>query len=340
MKDKIKEFSHEFDFFQAVHLLEKHYLCLPNSPYKGVGKNRNLSDEYIRFSVSASLAFPKSDIDFIEHFKLNDAQFSGFQLGEKEYTKIQVNFLGLHGASSPLPTCYTEKLAGREDEDNPVKQFLDFFHHRVISLFYQVWKKYRSHIQYESGATDPFSSRILHLLGLSSVMQEAQAADLDKAKLLSYVNQLSARTRSPKLICGIVSHYFKLTNVHIEQWVYRRIEIHESQRNKLNRKSCFLGRDFHLGGTLPDLVGKFNLCFDDIDFETYRMFLPDGKNTPILRALMRFILRDPLVWDLKMRLKSHAIPHNKLGHGDLLGQTSWLGSPLGQNAQIRLIGDL
>ncbi|PKF48664.1 type VI secretion system baseplate subunit TssG, partial [Enterovibrio nigricans] len=189
---------------------------------------------------------------------------------------------------------------------------------------------------------DAFSSRMLHLLGLSSVMQEAEASDLDRAKLLSYVNQLSTRTRSPKLISGIVAHYFNLPHVHVEEWVYRRVEIHGSQRNKLNRDNCCLGGDFHLGKTAPDLVGKFNLCFDDVDFDTYQAFLPGGKKYPTLIGLMRFILRDPVAWDLKMRLKLDDMPKNQLGQGkgNQLGQTIWLGGPKEKDANIRLVGSL
>ncbi|NMV42479.1 type VI secretion system baseplate subunit TssG, partial [Vibrio parahaemolyticus] len=106
------------------------------------------------------------------------------------------------------------------------------------------------------GASDAFSGRILHLAGLSSVMQDCEVAELDRAKVLSYVNQLSTRTRSPKLLSGIVSHYFSLPNVRIEEWVYRRVEIAESQRNKLNRSNCILGQSLHLGQSIADLNGK------------------------------------------------------------------------------------
>ncbi|MCV5940357.1 type VI secretion system baseplate subunit TssG, partial [Escherichia coli] len=120
-------------------------------------------------------------------------------------------------------------------------------HNRYTSLLYRVWKKYRYHVQYQSGATDAFSGRMLHLAGLSGVMQDCGVAELDRAKVLSYVNHLSTPTRSPKLISGIVSHYFSLPSVRIEEWVYRRVEIADSQRNKLNRANCILGQSFHLG---------------------------------------------------------------------------------------------
>ena len=151
----------------------------------------------------------------------------------------------------------------KNDDDNPVRDFFDFFHNRYTSLIYRVWKKYRYHVQYQSDATDDFSGRMLHLAGLSNVIQESDTIGLDRAKILSYVNQLSTRTRSPKLISGIVAHYFSLPSVRIEEWVFRRVKIAECQRNQLNRTNCILGSNLHLGKSIPDLNGKFNLCIDN-----------------------------------------------------------------------------
>ena len=332
MIEQIEKRTHEFGFFQAVSLLEKYYQAETDFSYQGIGLNKYISDEHIRFSVSPSLAFPKSDIDYVAHFEMEG----------NAYTRVEVSFLGLHGSSSPLPSSYTEKLTGREDEDNPVKQFFDFFHNRHLSLIYRVWKKYRYHIQYQSEAKDPFSARMLHLLGLSSVMQDAEVSELDRAKLLSYVSQLSTRTRSPKLISGIVAHYFSLERVFVDEWVYRRVEIHYSQRNQLNQSNCVLGHDLHLGKSLPDLVGKFNLRIEDIDFSTYQTFLPGRSNYKTLVGLMQFILRDPLAWDMIMKVRLETIPKNTLGKGEgnLLGQTLWLGAPARKDVSIKQIGQL
>lgn len=320
----------EYSFFQAVSLLEKHYQNFPGIEFNAIGENQYVKNEYIQFSVSPKLSFPKSDIEFIAQIERN----------EQVYTQIEVNFLGLHGSSSPLPASYTEKLAGRDSDDNPVKDFFDFFHHRYISMLYRVWKKYRYHIQYQSDATDPFSGRLLHLVGLSSVIQENNDVDLDRAKLLSYVNQLSTRTRSPKLVSGIVSHYFSLPNVYIEEWIYRRVTIADSQRNKLNQKNCQLGNDLHLGKSMADLTGKFNLCIDDIDFDTYTNFLPGGRLHKTLIGLMKFILSDPMAWDLKLTVKNDTIPKNKLGDGigNELGQTCWLGNIDKEDTVIKIVG--
>ncbi len=332
MIEQLVKSTHEFSFFQAVSLLEKHYQLDADNQFKAVGENKYFRHEYIEFSVSPNLCFPKSDMDFIEQMERDG----------RTYTRVETNFLGLHGSSSPLPASYTEKLAGRDPDDNPVKDFFDFFHNRHMSLLYRVWKKYRYHIQYQSGAEDAFSGRILHLAGLSNVIQETAATDLDRAKILSYVSQLSTRTRSPKLISGIVAHYFSLPSVRIEEWVYRRVNIDERQRNKLNRANCVLGQTFHLGQSIADLNGKFNVCIDNIDFSTFVKFSNDGELNGTLKGLMRFILRDPMSWDLKLTVNLDTLPDNELGQGEgnRLGQTFWLGKPSEKDAHIKMIGSI
>ncbi len=332
MINTLSEQSYEFSFYQAVHLLEKYYKMESGSNFVAVGENKYFKHERIEFTVSPKLSFPKSDMDFIVHMEREGQQ----------YSRIETNFLGLHGASSPLPAAYTEKLAGRDPDDNPVKDFFDFFHNRYTSLLYRVWKKYRYHIQYQSNANDAFSGRMLHLAGLSSVIQEAEVAELDRAKILSYINQLSTRTRSPRLITGIVAHYFSLPKVRMEEWVYRRVSISPSQRNRLNQANCILGNNLHLGSSIGDLNGKFNLCIDQIDFEKFKQFSRDGAQYKILVGLMRFILRDPMAWDLKLSVKLETIPENELGRGEgnLLGQTFWLGNPGEKDVNIRVIGSV
>ena len=263
MIEQLVDKSHEFSFFQAVSLLEKQYQFCDKSEYISLDQNKYSHQETITFKVSPKLSFPKSDMESIRRFQRNG----------NTYTEIEVNFLGLHGSSSPLPASYTEKLAGRDPDDNPVKDLFDFFHNRYLSMVYRVWKKYRYHIQYQSGAKDDFSGRVLHLAGLSQSIQQTQVNNLDRAKLLSYTNQLSTRTRSPKLISGIVSHYFGISNVKVEEWVFRRVVIAPNQRNQLNRTNCRLGQNLHLGQSIADLTGKFNLVISDLDFEQLQTVL-------------------------------------------------------------------
>ncbi|TOO00094.1 type VI secretion system baseplate subunit TssG, partial [Vibrio parahaemolyticus] len=59
-------------------------------------------------------------------------------------------------------------------------------------------------------------------------------------------------------------------------------------------------------------------------------------------GLMRFILRDPMSWDLKLTVNLDSIPNNQLGNGEgnNLGQTFWLGNPTDEDVKIRVIGSI
>ena len=54
-----------------------------------------------------------------------------------------VNFMGLTGPDGVLPLYYTVRGGTRPGRRHGVRDFLDIFNHRIISLFYQAWEKYR-----------------------------------------------------------------------------------------------------------------------------------------------------------------------------------------------------
>ena len=77
--------------------------------------------------------------------------------------------MGLTGPLGVLPHAYTELLLDRiRQKDTALRDFLDLFHHRIISLFYQAWEKYRFTIAYERGERDRFSHHLLDLIGLGT----------------------------------------------------------------------------------------------------------------------------------------------------------------------------
>jgi type VI secretion system protein ImpH len=95
-----------FTFFQAVRFLE-------HSHPQGValGREGPAAQELIRFRPHATLAFPTSDIESITVLEGQDGAPPRFHM--------TVNFLGLYGSMSPLPTFYTEDLIIADlDEDD------------------------------------------------------------------------------------------------------------------------------------------------------------------------------------------------------------------------------
>lgn len=123
-----------FSFFQVVRLLR-----LFHDPSQRSQKGDSVPTDHVRIRSKLSLAFPSSDVDRIEEIQ-TDGEFSHFLL--------TVNFLGLYGVSSPLPTFYTEDLMDEAAEDESVtREFVDIINQRLFSLLVESWKKYRQFVQ-------------------------------------------------------------------------------------------------------------------------------------------------------------------------------------------------
>ena len=161
-KDKLTKGFFEFDFFQAVRVLER--LSLKRTP---VGFDGPPAEEVARFRAHLSMSFPPSQIIALD--PPNE---------ERSSPLLTVTFMGLYGPSGVLPTHYTQLLMDlvrdvRGPERRSLRDWLDLFDHRFISLFYRAWEKYRFHLKYDRGEAfravpDTFTLALRCLMGLGT----------------------------------------------------------------------------------------------------------------------------------------------------------------------------
>src|SRR5207245_1515425 len=122
-----------FDFFQAVRLLER--LFAERRPVGRAGLPRG---EVVRFRAHLSLSFPPSAIFDLETPPDPDKP-----------SLMTVAFMGLYGPSGILPRHYTERLLyqhfreSSNTEKQALRDWFDLFNHRLISLHFRAWEKYR-----------------------------------------------------------------------------------------------------------------------------------------------------------------------------------------------------
>ena len=133
-----------FNFYQLVRLLE---MLEPDSV--SVAEGGDPSAEPVRFRSSFSLAFPPSDVVSIENVPSTEPTDQFEQLvkraaGEAKIPTVTVSMLGLGGAHGPLPHPMTEWVLERNAaRDFALRDFLDIFDHRLVSLLYRVRKSCR-----------------------------------------------------------------------------------------------------------------------------------------------------------------------------------------------------
>lgn len=300
----------EYSLFQAVRLvierLREHHPELDEE---------TLHDQ-LEFQANPGLGFPGSDVERVEFFE---------EQGRLR-ARLRLNLIGLAGASSPLPAFYVEQALGDSEEGNPTRVFLDLFHHRLQRLLLPIWSRYRYHASFRKGALDSFSEQLFALIGLrGETIRQSQS--LNWKRLLPYLGLLSLRAHSAALIEAVLRYYFKHPGLHIEQCVKRRVTILAQQRNRLGLGNSRLGEDLVLGEHVPDCSGKFRIHVCQLSWQRFHEFLPIGAGYRPLCALVRFTLRDPLDYDLRLQLRHDERRALRLGVASKcrLGWTSWLG---------------
>lgn len=300
----------EYSLFQAVRLvvdrLRKMHPDLSED---------DLYDQ-LEFQANPSLGFPGCDVDRVEFFE---------EHGQMR-ARLRFNLMSLVGAGSPLPAFYAEQALSDSEDGNLTRTFLDLFHHRLQRLMWPIWCKYRYHAGFQSGALDPFSSQLFALIGLGGE-EIRKARELNWKRLLPYLGLLSLRAHSAALIEAVLRYYFKHTELTIEQCIERRVDILDEQRNRLGRANSQLGEDLVLGEHVRDRSGKFRIHIRELDWQRFHEFLPIGLGYQPLCALVRFTLRDPLDYDIRLVLRQEEIHELRIGEQNAchLGWTSWLG---------------
>jgi type VI secretion system protein ImpH len=311
--------SYRFEFFQAVRILERLYPS--RSP---VGRDSLPAKEAVRFRSLLSLSFPPSAIHDVSHSD-NGVSPPG----------MVVTFMGLFGLTGVLPRHYTELLLERvRNKDFALRDFLDIYNHRMISLFYRGWEKYRFPVTYErSGLSarhddDPFSLSLFHLVGMGTNGLRGRLKSGDEG-LLYYSGLLAQQPRSCSALEAMLGDYFNVP-VTVKQFVGAWLHIDNENCTRLGRSnpSNQLGITAMLGSKCWDQQARFRVVIGPLTFQQFREFLPSEPRFSPLVELIRFFIGLTLDFDIQLVLKPAQVPACQLmrpGPKALrLGWSSWL----------------
>ncbi|MCI0913447.1 type VI secretion system baseplate subunit TssG [Pseudomonas putida] len=320
LADKLLAEAHQYNFFQLLERL--HGLhgdnLEPRWPEPATRRR-------VRLASDPRLTFPVADVYKAE--RMPDA-------GDRY--RVCTTFMGLHGTDSPLPTYYLEEVSYEHAHGIGVRPaFFDFFNHYLLSLLYRIWRKYRYYIRFQPGATDGFSQYIFALLGLNDKQLRGHTA-LPWSRLLSFAGVIASRSRAPGTVAGIIAHCFDLQQVQIREFETRSVLTEAKQLVRLGRSNGELGNSFMVGSRTRTRSSKFTIVISELDQEQLRDFLPSGLNFNRLRALIDFLLRDGLAYDLELRIKRNALSSFCLhrSQGAYLGWTSFVDDRHGQISPV------
>ncbi len=304
--ERLIEKSSQFSFIQAYRLL-----CL-------ILKEKGVSEveEIIRIRPKLSLDFPGTDIVKIEKRETNHSyQFD-----------ITTTFLGLYGASSPLPTYYTEMLLEEKEEDRSItRDFIDILNNPLYHLLFQRWSKYELGYKIIEEQDTATIDRLYALIGLK--IEEFREKVENHKIFLSYIGLISQFPRSATSLEILLKKILNLQDLEIVQCVFRWASIPQEQWLHLGQFNHSLGESTYLGEKIQDRMGKFAIIIEIKELKELLYLLPFTEKYKQLIQIIDFYLDQPLKWDLIVKLDSTIINPIKLGQQETgyLGWNTWLG---------------
>jgi type VI secretion system protein ImpH len=299
-----------FSFIQAIRLLRL-LVCQEEKKRP----DDSIVREAIRVRPSLSLDFPGTDIVSIEENPDN----SHFRF------LITATFLGLYGASSPLPTFYTEDLMDEAAEDMSVaRDFMDIINSPLYPLRFQCWSKYRLGIKIVEEEDPQWLERLFCLLGLG-VEEIRQDVD-DAYGLVRYIGLFTQMPRSAQGLETLLSDALNVPQLKILPCIPKKTFIPEDQLCLLGISGNRLGMDSYVGQTVKDRMGKFRIRIGPVNGRTFHDWLPDTGRFQRLGTLIKVYLDQPLEWDLEMLLGDGEARTTRLGGSNWsrLGWNTWL----------------
>lgn len=318
----LAEHPYLFDFFQAVRLVER------MSPGRNpVGGFAQPGTECVRFGAHNSNCFPASEIQ-------------AFEWRQSAPARMMVNFMGLTGPEGALPIYYTQLVAERSRvRDNTLRDFLDIFNHRIVSLFYRAWEKYRFDVDYERTGRDQLSRHLLELIGLGTRGLDNRQPVPDYS-LAFYTGLFACRVRCALSLQNALEDYFGVP-VEVIQFAGAWYKLDRPTQTCLERGESTESERLALGAVVGDEVwdeqARVRIKLGPLSLEQYLDLLPTGSAHASLRALARFYGRDEIDFEVQLVLARNDVPPCELGREDgsapRLGWLSWAkSSPMREDA--------
>jgi type VI secretion system protein ImpH len=309
--EQLHQEFYRFDFFQAMRILERHFRL--------EGEKGYVIGRLVRFRNSLNLAFPPSQIENLVY--LPD------QAKKDEHSthlyEITPAFFGLTGPAGVLPRFYTEKLIDREVlyRDYAARAFLDIFTNRMLTFFYQAWKKYRMRILYEQDPKRYFLPHILSFVGSRPFQKRADSSSphpprLPPEVMAFYSGILRNGPVSALTLERILTQYFRVP-IKVIQLMGHRFKIPSDYQASLGGLGeTSLGVNSYCGSRLWSVQKKLRLSVGPLSRAQWNDFLPTGSAGLAISQFLAATTGRGFKYELQLILKKEEISGMQLSNSN------------------------
>jgi type VI secretion system protein ImpH len=311
LEKRLFEEFYRFSFYRAVRHIER-----LGHGKKMLGATLDPKKEPVRFCVKPGLAFPPSDIS-----KLDKPEGS-------EPARMEVRFIGLIGPSGVLPYWFNDlALARLQAKDHTLVDFLDIFHHRLITLFYLAWKRYDFPVNYLPGANDSLSHYLLCLVGLGTPGLRGKIG-LPEESLL-YLSGLLARHVPTAAAVEAAVRYMAGGKAEVHQFIERMIPLEPEDCTQIGLANALLGESTICCKFAWECGSKFRIHLGPFTYKHFTRFLPNGDLLKPIFALVRYLVGVEYEFEIRIFLNAAEVPGYMLGGvagsaSPRLGWSTWV----------------
>lgn len=258
----------------------------------------------------------------LKHPNREIKEVSFFQNEQEIALELIVNFMGLHGVSSQLPSYMLDTLSRNEDENKGWSLFFDFFNNYLLWIFFETVSVKNYPRSFNRNFSDAISKILFNILGIN---------DEDIAKKYLSFAPLLLSLRRPKIhIEKVLQSNFNLHNkLSIIENLPHQIFIATSQKNKLGIKNHILGKNVILGDKFLSYQNKIAIFIQNIEYQEAIEYLPNASKHKELKESIMFLTNNEFCVDLYLKINySHKMSFilgdtstAKLGWAKILGKT-------------------
>lgn len=302
------------NFYQVIRNLEQEAKVR-------IGSDEKVENEPVRIYADAESSFPVAEL---------------VKFKQADKPELEVSFFGLFGASGCLPRHYSQLIVDRiRQRDFALRDFLNIFNHRFISLFYRAWEKHHYPVAFETsqyiGDTDRIRQAFQSFVGIL-VDGHHDKLSVDDSVFLHYGGHFSSIVPRAAELTSMLRSIFQL-DVHVQQLVGQWLMLSAGEQSRLNSSATnggwnSLGKDSVAGSRIWDLQNRFRVQLGPLPYSEFLDFLPDTKKIKLrqLVDITRRYVGPQFDFDVQVLLRFEDIPPLQLGAPSArLGWSTWLG---------------
>ncbi len=312
--EQIQSEPHRFDFFQAVRMLERAANAHPDEEdvvaSSRVAGSARPDQEAIRFSSRPSLAFNGSDVTAVtrKRVRSNDEDGSGVLQWQME-----VAMMGLTGSEGVMPHTFSEiVLSELKQKNHALKDYLDLFNHRTVSMYYESWHKYQMAPNYErailsgSGKNDLFTDAVMSLAGIGLSEQRFRLS-LPDERIAQYAGHFGRNICSAESLRNTIAGLFGF-ETSIEQFRGQWYDLPEDARCRMPDEdhphgvNNALGVNTVMGSRCYQAQSKFCVVITPHTQEEFEALSPGSSTLEELKSVIRLSAGTEYDFEIEVKL--------------------------------------